>query len=560
MKIITCQFRCLLEVVCILYALTSVLNLLLFRGEKTESTKSTSSLYSNFWLVSAGTLKRRIGRVEPRRVYCMPKAFPRSQLGRFSVAIILPLTFVLAVIFSSAGAMTELKETEMSEITGQALMQMGKTQGEAGSDLTFYKAGLDAELELNMNIDKLQLGCGGINGAGCDIDIDNLSLSGQTFPDGRPASGALLTRPFFEFAIKNDSSKTLREVVGIRMSAEKATGLLTAGTENSATPNGINTLSGYMEIAATSGTAQVAQTRFGRNDSCAGGNCVDVNNNGDFLSVTCPSGTNCNAIDISEVLTGIADVSAPLCTSGCGYNAFYSRPNLSSGVTLSPSGSPLSVGFNIAPFTLSGNRMTSAQVDAVAALPNIPLHAEDANGDGFSDGTLNVRLARQVCAAYCIVSVQDVPNLHLRGQISGLNANISFQEDLGFIHKIPVNNPFSLSMQKTALRWPGAAEVAETGWWMSFQDPVDLGVLNPSQQVDISPVFPQVSGLLSSYFEANPIAVSNSDSWDVLLSGHMYKDVGTINLGGASVDMNLQDLQLSTQNFQPNCWGSAKFC
>ncbi len=34
-------------------------------------------------------------------------------------------------------------------------------------------------MELNANIKKLQLGCGGANGLGaCDIDIDHISLSG----------------------------------------------------------------------------------------------------------------------------------------------------------------------------------------------------------------------------------------------------------------------------------------------------------------------------------------------------------------------------------------------
>ena len=43
----------------------------------------------------------------------------------------------------------------------------------------YYKLGLEAKMELNLNIRNLQLGCGGRNGPGnCDIDIENLSLSG----------------------------------------------------------------------------------------------------------------------------------------------------------------------------------------------------------------------------------------------------------------------------------------------------------------------------------------------------------------------------------------------
>ena len=70
--------------------------------------------------------------------------------------------------------MVELKDEQLADVTGQALLQMNK---EFTNGYTFYKAGLDAELRLNMNIDKLQLGCGGVNGTdGCDLDIDNFSL------------------------------------------------------------------------------------------------------------------------------------------------------------------------------------------------------------------------------------------------------------------------------------------------------------------------------------------------------------------------------------------------
>lgn len=102
-------------------------------------------------------------------------------------------------------AMQELADEQLSEVSGQALMQMGKVEE---NGFTFYKAGLDAVLEINLNIQKLQLGCGGVNGPGCDIDIDHLSLSGDCAT--RPECSASLIRPFFEFAIKNDHTKTLR--------------------------------------------------------------------------------------------------------------------------------------------------------------------------------------------------------------------------------------------------------------------------------------------------------------------------------------------------------------
>ena len=161
------------------------------------------------------------------------------------------LTMCIFLLSQTALALEELGDQQLSEVTGQALLQMGKTEE---SGFTFYKAGLDAELELNLNIAKLQLGCGGANGPGCDIDIDHLSLSGDCA--NRPDCSALMVRPFFEFAIKNDDSRTLREISGIRLSSEQAFGMLTAGLENSATPNGINSLSGYMTAQSGQGGCQ----------------------------------------------------------------------------------------------------------------------------------------------------------------------------------------------------------------------------------------------------------------------------------------------------------------
>ena len=78
------------------------------------------------------------------------------QAGKSAPSIMFCLAFLLTFLVSGAGAMTEMRDAELSDVSGQALMQMGKT--ETGG-LAFYKAGLDAEVELNMNIEKLQLGC-----------------------------------------------------------------------------------------------------------------------------------------------------------------------------------------------------------------------------------------------------------------------------------------------------------------------------------------------------------------------------------------------------------------
>ncbi len=105
---------------------------------------------------------------------------------------------------------------------------------------------------------KLQLGCGGVNGAGaCDIDIDYLSLSGGTVDSTsteRASSSAIITNPFLEFAVKNPDSASTREIQGFRLSAKSLSGLLTFGLENGDAASGINSLSGYMVTKPTGGT------------------------------------------------------------------------------------------------------------------------------------------------------------------------------------------------------------------------------------------------------------------------------------------------------------------
>ena len=169
--------------------------------------------------------------------------------------------FSMPAVYAESTTLQHMSDAQLAETTGQALMSLSyigpadvtnlesKRLG-GDKNIGFYKLGLEAELELNANIKKLQLGCGGVNGAGgCDIDIDNLSLSGIADTRiGRTSSSAKLTNPFIEFAIKNPQSASQREIVGLRLSAERAVGLLTAGLENSNQANGINSLSGYMKV------------------------------------------------------------------------------------------------------------------------------------------------------------------------------------------------------------------------------------------------------------------------------------------------------------------------
>ena len=155
-----------------------------------------------------------------------------------------------SMAIASISEMTPLEDNDLRAVAGQGLILNDKI---SGSDLDgsnaysepfdFYRMGLNGELEMNMNISKLQLGCGGINDhlsgfAGCDIDIDYAALMGRDGTEpGAPGSPFKLTRPYIEIAVKNDDTATLREVAGIKIGGESADGAMVAGrryTQNEA--------------------------------------------------------------------------------------------------------------------------------------------------------------------------------------------------------------------------------------------------------------------------------------------------------------------------------------
>ena len=164
---------------------------------------------------------------------------------------------------NTSHALSVLEDAELSDVTGQALFSVVK-ETDASQGLDFFKLGIDAELSLNANIKSLQLGCGGENGAGaCDIDISALSLgcvvgaSGNCItlptniagqPKGQDFDNSLsnqkelrdfvLTNPFFQFAIKGGDQAATREVVGVRVGADKAQGPMSIGA--------MNNFSGYL--------------------------------------------------------------------------------------------------------------------------------------------------------------------------------------------------------------------------------------------------------------------------------------------------------------------------
>ncbi|EPF81816.1 hypothetical protein [Acinetobacter rudis] len=424
-----------------------------------------------------------------------------------SIKISLSLLCTCFISYANANelGLQALNDSELSNVNGQALLSlsylaptdsMNKMQAE---NVGFYKLGMEADVELNTNIKKLQLGCGGINGInGCDIDINNLSLSGMADTrTGRATSSAKITNPFIEFAIKNPNSAAEREVIGFRLSADQILGLMTMGTENSSEPNGINSLSGFLKIKDTTGRVTT--------DSRTG---VTYNSLG--VPIT------------GRVTSTTGAIKADFSTND------YSL-NLGEG-----SGSLFIKGQDI-----YGRRMSDINLTGTATVNNIAL-----------GGTIQAK------AKWGFITIP-INDGQLSGRLNNLGVDVTVKENLGFIHKIPLNNPFSLSSQKQNVMWSNAEVAAQRGWWLAIEDSIDIGDVTPSQKVYVTDdVIKQVLPLISQHLDKDPIKCG------ALALSCIFGNIALndITLQNSRVSMELLDLQLKNQDFAPNCYGNLRFC
>ncbi|MCH7336233.1 hypothetical protein [Acinetobacter sp. NIPH 2699] len=447
--------------------------------------------------------------------------------------------------YAVSNTLQSLSDSEMSATTGQALMSLSfisptdlanKEARRDGGDASvgFYKLGLEANMELNVNIKKLQLGCGGVNGAGgCDIDIDYLSLSGLGNSEtsntdsaadraARAGSSAVLTNPFIEFAIRNPDKASTREIVGINLSSEKAIGLITFGLENGPAKSGINSLSGYMEIAATTGLANV---------------------NGFGTSLVSGEATkdNLRQSDGYNPISGKVCSGLGSCTPSNFTNINFNTEAYTLNLRDKATGSNILKGDLYLPRQpITGKRINSAELKAEATVRNIDLSG---NIIARAAGILN--LDRQVS-----------------GTLQNLIVDVAISEDLGFFHKANLNGTAaSLSLQSQDIQWTNNNSISQNGWWLEFSDPIDIGFIEPALAVDIpkatlNEAFAQVSHYLTN---VQPINCGSAGVLSCLFGDTI--PTGTVNLIDATrPQMALVDLELATQKFTPNCYGTLKFC
>lgn len=199
---------------------------------------------------------------------------------------VLALASYLTLLSPHVWSMQALTDGELSNLTGQTLLTMSFINSggsNPNTNIGFYKLGLEAKIEINANIKKLQLGCGGDKAAGtggiCDIDIDDVRLTGivpslaagASGVDAGPASDFILNNPFIELAIRNPNSASTREMVGFRLGAASALGTMSFGnnpTGDNTDDTGINSLSGQLPTTVLKGKIPIRVTSgllFGTN-------------------------------------------------------------------------------------------------------------------------------------------------------------------------------------------------------------------------------------------------------------------------------------------------------
>ncbi|MDR7018116.1 hypothetical protein, partial [Acinetobacter sp. 3657] len=314
-----------------------------------------------------------------------------------------------------------------------------------------------------------------------------------------------------------------------------ALGLLTIGDNDlvdgggNKIPNGINSLSGYIKTAATTGHVMTTPSTFGK------------------------------ASD--QILKGMVEADILFCTSGCGrepYNGFVSLPNHSNTTGLSiPS---LRADFAVPAAVITGQRMKSAtirnvnttRIDDIVVTPN--------------SGRIQLALNETV-SVLGFINVSEL-FIQMDTRIKNLSANITFEENLGYLHNLPISGGgFYLGLQRQALKWPGAEDldIAQPGWWMSFQNPVELGYLEApaGKTVDISSVYPQVANSIAAFLSRaeNRTFVDSGEGITALFSGGLQKTIPDIDLAGRTAFVNLQNVPLgNVQNVTSNCYGTLKFC
>lgn len=394
----------------------------------------------------------------------------------------------LAPMFSGEGRDAELavaspqsflqpmSDNELQDVQGQALFVSNEINGTGSiatgtNGVTFYRAGLDATLALNANIKNLELGR---TGPGNQVDLwaENMAFGCTANAGGNCVDSAFATqlrsffleRPYFEFAIRNDNTATLREVVGIRLGAESAEGPLSVGN--------FRVFSGYL-----SATANITLQAQGTNSS------NDIAVTCGPTTGPCPGalgGTGRNAFGLNEPLRSLGLDNASACLGLCaefkditvGFGQ-VTRTNL--------------------PVVAQGKRQTQgfiAGADFNGAVDELTDTLNVIRSDGLPAGLINLILPLIAGQAAEKIKGQLYTNLGL-ASVGGTWNNTAAQRtiltnyeipyNVSNLHRVDVNSSlFGFSFQKEALRFPGYVQNVPVGWGFYLPDAFTLSVSEPT--------------------------------------------------------------------------------
>lgn len=342
---------------------------------------------------------------------------------------------ISGLTLQEANALEEMDEEALAQVSGQALFFSDKIgpnaltgAGGAGSttDFTFYRIGLNVDMAFNLNIDKLQLGCGGSNenlvANGCDIDMDYVRFMGRNGSATAAAvtSDFVVRRPYIELVMKEDGNKVNREVIGVKIGFESADGALSIGREYA---NGQ----------------------------------VNVEHGG-----TCNTGANNGA-------------GALACESGINYMSGFLNAELSGRLAAQTSLGTANVCFGNTTGMGSGGGALHANCDGN---PGNNTGADASFRDPFFVKRSGTRMNKLLVASKSSHHPDDFPAMIYSGLLSPDDSvHVDLRESLRFVHTILLDSAktkdFFLSFQREQVAYPkydnsGYAATANTGWWMNI--------------------------------------------------------------------------------------------
>lgn len=412
------------------------------------------------------------------------------------------LPAMLAASGFLAAGMTSLDDAELSDVSGQALFMAAK---ETNGAHNFYRMGFDAKLELNANIAELKLGetSTGVDlwaknlALGCTANASNVCVDSASATQLRPFT---LLRPFIQIAVKNDTNRATREVVGFRLGAENAFGPMSIGNFES--------FSGYLTATAN---IEMQEQGKGRNP--------------DDVAVTCgPTTAPCPrpGDDLGNNGVNTFGLNEPLRALGLNNDqaCFLSICAQFRDLTANYD----AVTRNNLPVVLSGRRQTQAFIQN-ARLSEAVDSITGSMGISRSNSTLSAGLIN-----FILPILAGQVGDKIKGQLAtGLGTTVAnlntFQipYNVQNLHSAEVNSPlFGLSFQKEAgVQYPGYAIGMQKGWSMYLPNAFTLTVSQPTTQF--------VSNIMSGAAAA----------------GNIIGLPTTVGGGGKVFD---------------NCWGNGLFC